>query len=159
MQIKVPSERAAPAVRRLATMLKRTMGMAGGRERGEKSETWSERACEHGVDADHATDSERFSHDLFNAPVCTGASADDERKMPGVPFSAGARMNILTRARIPPAEAELGSAEQNPHVSARRPEGRTVTRVSDKCGRRAGGGEASYCAARGADEYTPTRVP
>jgi len=76
--------------------------MAGGRERGEKSETWNERACEHGVDADHATDSECFSHDLFNAPVCTRASVDDERKMPGVPFSAGARMNILTRARASP---------------------------------------------------------
>jgi len=93
MQIKAPSERAAPAVRRSATTLKRA---AGGR--GEERGRWGE-ACEHGVDADRATDSECSSHDLFNAPVRTRASVDDGRKIPRVPFSAGARMNILTCAR------------------------------------------------------------
>lgn len=72
-------------------------------------------------------------------------------------------MNILTRAsfqpKLSPAAEQISTVAQTSRRGGRDGDGDSDEGASDKCERREGMTVASYCAARGADGYTPTRVP
>lgn len=71
-------------------------------------------------------------------------------------------MNILRtfvsfQPKLSPAAEQISTVAQTSCRGGR--DGDSDEGASDKCERREGMTVASYCAARGADGYTPTRVP